>query len=105
MSSDLTLAKWYVSKADQSASRGIEFDLGLLAFRNIAKSKKCYYTALPLCRDTLTIDRIDNTLGYVSGNVVACHKAFNQLKSMVENPVNKLTKNNVIKAFNKWSKV
>ena len=105
MSNDLTLAKWYVRKADQSVSRGIEFDLGLLAFRNIAKSKRCYYTALPLCKDTLTIDRIDNTLGYVRGNVVACHKAFNQLKSVVENPSNKLTKNNTIKAFNKWGKI
>ena len=105
MSSDLTLAKWYVIKADQSLLRGIEFDLGLLAFRNIAKSKKCYYTGLPLCRDTLTIDRVDNTLGYVRGNVVACHKAFNQLKAVVENPVNKLTQHNVTKAFNKWGKI
>lgn len=31
-----------------------------------------------------TIDRIDNNLGYVTGNVVACCHAANSFKGMIE---------------------
>lgn len=50
-----------------------------------------------LSPNTVTVDRLDNCLGYVSGNVMAVHTSANQLKSVIENPNNRLTFNNVRK--------
>lgn len=82
---DVLIAKAFIAKANSSADRGIEFNLSFTSFKNMCKAKKCYFTGLTLTPDTFTIDRIDSNKGYVTGNVVACHKDFNNLKSLIEN--------------------
>jgi hypothetical protein len=88
---DITLATKYLAKAQSAAHRGIEFNLSLLSFRNLMRAGTCRYTGLELNDNTRTVDRIDNTLGYVSGNVAAVHTIANSIKSMWENPNNPLT--------------
>ena len=76
---DLTIARKYISKAQKARNSGIEFNLSFVSFRNLMVAKKCKYTGIGLtetCADRpasgsdRTIDRIDNSLGYIAGNVV-----------------------------------
>ena len=78
------VSKW-LSKKKSAKSRGIEFNLGLTSLRNIMKAEKCYFTGLKLSEETLSIDRVDSSRGYIAGNVVACHTDFNSIKGHVEN--------------------
>lgn len=86
---DLALAKRYISLSHSAASRGIEFELSLTAFRNLMKAKKCYYLGIPLNSkhkdpNQLTVDRVNSSKGYVDGNCVACSHLANQFKSLWE---------------------
>lgn len=82
--------------------RGIYFNLHWLSMYNMMRAERCYYTGLPLrpgarfkqtaTTTSFTIDRIDNTKGYVKGNVVACCRAFNELKSYAERAGLEITK-------------
>ena len=79
------VAKKYCAVRQSAERRGIEFNINLTTIRNILKSKRCYYTGVILNNiqdddNQLTIDRVDNTKGYVIGNVVACSKKFNLRK-------------------------
>lgn len=81
---DLELVRSYLAKAQSSKDRNIEFKLSFLSFKNICRAKKCYFTGLELNGETFSIDRIDSNKPYQSGNVVACHKAFNSLKGVMK---------------------
>ena len=86
---DLYVARKLIAKKSNADQRGIEFKLSFTAMKNLLSSKKCYYTGVPLTSEpdkanSLTIDRIDSSKGYVSGNVVACSKQFNQLKEVFD---------------------
>jgi len=85
---DTKVAKKYLQIKQSASSRGIDFDLSLTSIRNILKSKRCAYTGDKLNhtagdRNQLTVDRVDNSIGYVTGNVVACADWFNQIKGQV----------------------
>lgn len=55
--------------------RGFTFDVTLDQMRDFLKSK-CIY-----CEDAATgIDRVDNSLGYIDGNMVACCSICNHMK-------------------------
>ena len=98
---DLQVAKWYVNKARSARKLGHEFTLTFVEFKRLAAKKKCAFTGIPLTRavdtngivqfDTRTIDRLDNTKGYITGNVAAVCFGANQFKSQWENPTNILT--------------
>lgn len=93
---DLYAAKHLVWKAENAKKRGIEFNLTIASMKNLLTAKKCFYTGIALTKSTgkepngelrlsdATIDRIDVTKGYVSGNVVACCHAANQMKNQFE---------------------
>lgn len=86
---DIDLAKKFVAKSQNAASRGISFGLSLTSYRNLLRAKKCHYTGVPLNDkegdpNQRTIDRIDSSKGYEKGNVVACASWFNQLKGTME---------------------
>jgi hypothetical protein len=100
--SDIKLAQWYISKFTSARDRGVEFSMSIVTLRNISLAKKCYFTGLILDDKTRTVDRVDNTKGYVKGNVVACHSSFNSLKSLIENPINNLDMKTCIKGLTKW---
>lgn len=89
-SSDVDIAKAYMSKANNAVGRGIPFTLSFVGFKSLCKAKKCYFTGLPLTPETFSIDRVDSFKGYETGNVVACHTSFNALKGIVENKDNPL---------------
>ena len=67
-------------------SRNLEFNLTDEDVRQILERKTCYYTKARFSSSPdyqRTVDRIDNKLGYISGNVVACIHGVNQLKNLL----------------------
>ena len=102
---DRRLAEMYLSKIRSSKDRGIDFSLTLSEYKRFSKLKTCYYTALTLNSKTRTLDRIDNKVGYITGNVVVCHTTFNALKGLVENPRNELNLKNTLRGITRWNKL
>lgn len=85
MNIDERTARKFLQLKQSADSRGIEFDLTLTGVRNLLNAKRCKYTGVKLTHETnnprqLTVDRVDNTKGYVTGNVVACARSFNLRK-------------------------
>lgn len=75
--------KWRSLK-NNAETREIEFSLSVADVRQLIIKKKCFYTGKSIVRGangTFSIDRVDNSLGYVKGNVVACHTVVNQFKA------------------------
>ena len=100
---DRYAAKRYLKQYDRAIDKGMDFDLTLSEFSKIVARKKCFYTGVTMIKlmgensldgNVLTLDRIDNSKGYVKGNVVACTKSANNLKAIWENPEFKLTVEN-----------
>lgn len=91
---DMYVAKKLIAKSKNARERGIEFSMSFTAMRNILKAKHCYYTGIPLelpvgdaanlKPNSLTLDRICSSKGYVKGNVVACSHEFNNMKARVD---------------------
>jgi hypothetical protein len=78
---DYKIATKYLSLQQSAKSRNLEFNLSLTSLKNIYRAKRCYFSGVILTSSTVTIDRVDNTKGYVKGNIVACHKRVNQRKN------------------------
>lgn len=95
------VAKFYSNKVNSCQQDGKVFTLTLPEVRRLLSQKFCAYTKLPLTHQyvgsqnsryaDLTLDRIDNSQGYVRGNVKAVAKGINELKSIAENPSNDLS--------------
>jgi len=102
---DRRLAEMYLSKIRSSKDRGIDFSLTLSEYKRFSKLKTCYYTGLTLNSKTRTLDRIDNKVGYITGNVVVCHTTFNALKGLIENPMNELNLKNTLRGITRWNKL
>lgn len=91
------VAKKYLWLMDSAAKRGLDFSLSIEELSTLLRDHVCYYTKEKLVSfphekgenndhlpdNYLTIDRKDNDLGYVSGNVVACSKEINTLKNQM----------------------
>lgn len=88
------VAEYYVNKAKSAAERQLPWKISLLSFRNMMRTTVCPYTGVLLTKPNLhapkptdiTIDRIDNTKGYIPGNVMAISRQANNFKSIFENP-------------------
>jgi len=85
---DVQLARAYLNKHKNAVSRGIEFTLTLADMRKLLKKKTCYYTGQKLTfnngdQNRLSLDRVDNKLGYTKENTVACCHWVNQWKNAV----------------------
>lgn len=66
--------------------RKLDFNLEDDDIRKLLERKTCYYTGARFSKTKKfrrTIDRVDNTKGYIKGNVVACTHAANQLKNVL----------------------
>lgn len=101
---DSKIVDYYVKKKQSCRNRKIPFNLSLTSIRNLLKADRCYYTGLTLMEDTFSIDRVDSSMGYVKGNVVACHRGFNTFKGQMENPNNNLSYRNIFQGFKKLEK-
>ena len=100
---DAKLARQYTSKIQNAKDRKIDFFLPFNEYRKLMGTKRCYFTGLKLCELTMSLDRVNNAYGYITGNVVACHTTFNALKAVIENPNNVLNLSNCLKGLNKWN--
>ena len=77
------VAHKYLALENSARTRGLQFNLTLTSVRNLLLAKKCYYTGKEFSDedpDARSVDRIDNTKGYIIGNVAACTTRFNGLK-------------------------
>ena len=81
MFDDVTIAGWYVRKAESAKERGIEFTLSFKRYKELRNTKKCYYTGVELNREVFSLDRLDADKGYTDSNTVVCHRDFNHKKS------------------------
>jgi hypothetical protein len=84
--SDLEVGKKLVSIAKSAESRGIHFDMSFKRVKQLLNTKRCFISGVELNRipsdkRQLTFDRLDNNLGYIDSNVVACSLRMNQLKN------------------------
>lgn len=80
---DLFVANKLHMLAQSAQARNLEFNVSFRKLKRVLETKKCYFTGALLDRkdgsDTqLSIDRLDNTKGYIDSNIVACARKFNQ---------------------------
>ena len=76
--SDQAVVNKYYRLMCRANSKGLEFNLSFISVKNLLRAKCCYFTGKVLTNKNRSIDRVDNTKGYVKGNVVACDKKFNE---------------------------
>ena len=98
---DEEIAKMYLAKIQSSKDRKVDFELPFNEYKRLINTKFCGYTGIEFCdyennipKDRnrgRTIDRLDNTKGYISGNCVAVCNAANHIKSLWEDPQNPIT--------------
>lgn len=108
---DLYVSSKYRDKANDAKNRGLEFSLTFAEFRRLFARTRCEYTGIDMnlpkleggvqVKTNLTIERIDNRLGYVSGNCIAVCYAANNVKSVFENPQSPLNMEHAIRMFSK----
>ncbi len=78
---DQKIALKYINLMQSAKDRKIDFNLSLSKLIKIYNTKRCFYTNEILTSENISIDRIDNDLGYIDSNIVACTIRINQLKS------------------------
>lgn len=74
------VAKW-IQLRNSAYSRGKEFDLTVPYVKRMLKRKTCYYSGVKLTRETASVERVDNSKGYVMGNVVMVDAKINAARS------------------------
>lgn len=87
-------------------SRGLEFELSKETVTELLSTQFCYYSGRELNTLNFSIDRIKSEKGYIEGNVVACCKEVNALKShLIEDPYTRLSNDelrNLLKSFQRF---
>lgn len=83
---EVTGKRYHLMKS--AAERKKEFNLSYTDVKRLVQRKTCYYTGIPFSTIdkspfNRTIDRVDNSKGYVKGNVVSCCDFVNQFKNKV----------------------
>lgn len=81
---DTLVAMKYIQKQLNAKQRGLDFTLTLQDMKTLLKKKTCYYSGVQLTlsgETSLSLDRIDDELGYIPSNVVACASVVNQIKN------------------------
>lgn len=81
---DVELAKKYVSKSLNSANANHEFQITFTQFKRMRLRKKCALTQVSMDLSNSTLDRINNTIGYIPSNVAGVRQDVNQLKGTIE---------------------
>ena len=81
---DTLVAMKFLQTKISASNRGIQFGLTLTQMARLLKRKKCYYSGIVFDSiHSLSLDRKDNTIGYVDGNVVPCSRIVNSIKEHV----------------------
>jgi len=85
LSEDKIRKKWK-NKSNEARKNNVPFSITVEEFIDIYKGGECYFWTNKLgydkvlFEDEASVDRKVNSLGYVSGNVVLCHKSINRIK-------------------------
>jgi hypothetical protein len=88
---DLIVAEKLIALSQSAKHRNLEFNLSFETVKNLLEQKYCFYTGVklsdggakqgePPASTQRTIDRVDNSKGYIEGNVVASSVDINQKK-------------------------
>jgi hypothetical protein len=76
----------FLYKKASCMERGIPFELTLRDVERLLKTKRCYYSGVPLTLDgetAVSFDRKDSTKPYTKENTVACAKRVNCMKNEI----------------------
>jgi hypothetical protein len=99
------------SSKGNAKKRQIEHSISIDYLEELWNSQNglCYYTKKPMLKDlqniesnydSVSIDRIDSSLGYVEGNVVLCRWVINRMKNDLSNSYFLETISEIYKNFN-----
>lgn len=82
---DLYVAEKMIKIATSATDRGIEYNLSFNECKRLLTRKTCFFTGVEMSGiandpKQRTFDRLDNSKGYVDGNLVACCKSINGIK-------------------------
>lgn len=78
----IQIAECYANKSKNARQRKLQFGISLLTFVNIKLQTHCAYSGLPFTeKDELSLERIDNNLGYIDGNVIPVIRRLNNLRN------------------------
>lgn len=84
---DVIIAKKLIQLKESATKRGLEFNLQFKDVKQLLSRKVCHYSGVRFNNKDnelrLTIDRVDNRMGYIKGNVVACTYKYNQIKELL----------------------
>ena len=85
---DIIVARRLIMTQKRARDRGLEFNIDFHTMRILMKRKTCYYSGVVLTEvhqdpHQRTIERLNDKIGYVKGNVVACSYKFNLIKEML----------------------
>ena len=103
--SDLEIARKMLKIYQSAQDRKLDFDLGFESVKKLLSYPACYYTGRKFEEDgpfSRSFDRVDSSIGYIEGNVVACTVDINGKKSNlsvdeIECLYNKLVKTQIVK--------
>lgn len=81
-SKDSTPRERFLCKKRNARDRDLAFNLPFKTWERLVNAEKCAYTGVPFT-DTMrpTLERVDNTKGYVIGNVVPVAEVVNGIKA------------------------
>lgn len=81
------IAKCFVEKSATSNARKKKFDMSFLTFANLKRQTHCAYSGVEFnaSNNHFTFERIDNSIGYVDGNVIAVESRYNHARGNFEN--------------------
>ena len=86
-------------------SRGLVFELSRDTVAELLSTQFCYYSGRELNSQNFSIDRIKSEKGYIEGNVVACCKEVNTLKShLIEDPYTRLSSDELQKLLTSFQR-
>ena len=91
---DIIIARKLISIKDSANKRKIPFNMSFSKVKQLMTRKTCYYTGVKFDGHYVrSFDRVDNNLGYIDTNVVACTVQINGFKAnLTIKAINMLTK-------------
>ena len=88
--SDVCIAKRLVNKYKDASQRGLDCSLSFDHMRSMLNSEEFSYTGKTVDAEFMSIERIDNKIGYTDSNTIMVSKTANSLKNTLlegDNPM------------------
>lgn len=101
---EIPYIKKYIHIFKSAMKRDIKFNISYDEFKSLYKHKYCFYTEKKLKEINISIDRVDNNKGYVSGNCVVCDRELNARKNNLSIPDIEIIYNGILKHQSKYIK-